>query len=195
MLLLILAFITGLLIGNIRKKTLMRDNQPYLIRWTIIKTKWFSIKLHKTLISDPIDPHDHPWNYTSLILWGGYYESTLQVIGLKHSKTPLLIPAEKWYGPGSLLFRKGDQLHKLIIPKNKFCLSLILTTKRYRDWGFVNIITGKWTSFKESMNYGNTTPTVVDLSVNTQRVDYSPETKEKIISFMKQRLPEKTSFK
>lgn len=112
-----------------KKKILYRDQgkTPYLIRWTIFKCKWFSIKLHKTLLSDTADLHDHPWSYISLILWGGYTEVTLDNYGL---------PIDTWYKPGSILVRKADQPHRLIIPEDKYSITLIFTSYRWRDWGF-----------------------------------------------------------
>mgnify|MGYP003448137758 CR=1 FL=1 len=35
---------------------------PYLVIYTLFTCKWFSIKIHKILISDPSDMHDHPWD-------------------------------------------------------------------------------------------------------------------------------------
>lgn len=116
-----------------KTRTLYRNNElgeriPYLIRTTLFKCKLFSIKIHKVLISDTGDLHDHPWNYMSIILKGGYYE---------HTKS-----GKQWYKPGSILFRKGDVPHKLEIPDGKTCMSLIFTTRKWRDWGFIQ--DGKW---------------------------------------------------
>ncbi len=63
---LFLIFILGLFIGGIRKKTLMREEEKYLIRISLFKCKWFTIKLHKALMSDPAVPHDHPWNLPNI---------------------------------------------------------------------------------------------------------------------------------
>lgn len=130
-----------LLIRNTKKKILYRtilpkagayaDTVPYLIRYTIIKNKYFSIKIHKALISDPDDLHDHPWNYLSIILWGGYWERTANPNHWSGFN-------QKWYRPGSILYRKGNRPHKLVIPEGKFSVSLIFVGRRYRDWGYIN---------------------------------------------------------
>lgn len=139
----LLLFILGLFIGQIRTKTLMREEKPYLIRITLLKCRYFSLKIHKALMSDPATPHDHPWNYYSLILWGGYWEHTIlpnwDTIGYQQ---------KIWYKPGNLLIRRGNQFHKLEIPKGEYCISLILTTKKWRDWGFYDFYKG-WISHKE----------------------------------------------
>ena len=54
------------------------DNDDYLIRYYLFlknrKTFPFNIFLHKFLKSDTEDLHDHPWSFTTVILWGGYWE-------------------------------------------------------------------------------------------------------------------------
>jgi len=116
------------------KKTLLRaGGQPYLVRYTLFKNKHFSIKLHHVLISDIEVLHDHPWDYTSIILKGGYWEHT-------HYRETLYTPytiIKKWYGPGSILRRKSYQPHRLEVPEGKTCWSLIFTSYRNRDWGFI----------------------------------------------------------
>lgn len=38
---------------------------------------WFGVYLHRILVHDKDkDPHDHPWPFLSLILFGGYVEKT-----------------------------------------------------------------------------------------------------------------------
>ena len=57
----------GMLIGD----------PPFLWRWNLMYRKGFTVKLHRFLRSDPArDLHDHPWDFVSIILWGGYYEET-----------------------------------------------------------------------------------------------------------------------
>jgi len=157
----ILLFLLGLFLGQIKRRTLMREGKPYLVRTTLLKCPWFSLKIHKALMSDPAVPHDHPWNYYSLILWGGYYEEVVkEVVNPAYdlqsftTKEPFLIEKweKKWYRPGSLLIRIGDKLHRLIIPEGKYSISLILTTKKWRDWGFWDFYEG-WVSHKQRKIY------------------------------------------
>ena len=109
-----------------KRKTLYRyqsnNKIPYLVRWTLFQCKWFSIKVHKVLISDTGPLHTHPWNYISFILWGGYFEHTEKGC--------------KWYTPGSVLVRNASVPHKLEIPKGMSAISLILTSPKAKDWGF-----------------------------------------------------------
>ena len=148
-------FVVLVILGTSKKTMLYREGKVYLIRYTLIKTKEFSLKVHKTIMSDPADLHDHPWNYYSFILWGGYYEETSVVVGQrksfnvntgKHETAP--IHKLRWYGPGSLLKRNGANPHRLIIPAGKSCITVILTTKKWRNWGFLK--NGKWVCHKEA---------------------------------------------
>lgn len=50
----------------------------YLTRWRIVQTPWFGLYLHRLDGPDPrATLHDHPWNFTSLVLRGGYVERRL----------------------------------------------------------------------------------------------------------------------
>lgn len=143
-----------LLVRNTKKKILYRTinksytskvvstfEVPYLIRYTIFKCKYFSVKIHKALMSDPAELHDHPWSYVSIILWGGYWETTPTSCGtVEHGNRQIGVTCykKKWYRPGSVLIRKGDKPHKLVIPKGKFSISLIFVGRRYREWGYLD---------------------------------------------------------
>lgn len=49
--------------------------KDYLWRLRIIQTPWFGVYLHKLCTPDPRDTlHNHPWNFFSIILRGGYKE-------------------------------------------------------------------------------------------------------------------------
>lgn len=117
----------------------MREDKLYLTRYSLFNVYFFSAKIHVIHKSDPEEPHDHPWNYVSIILKGGYWEVT--------NSYPRALDVLKWHKPGSILFRNGNKLHRLVVPVSKKCVSLILCSKKYRDWGFLKGY--KWTSHKE----------------------------------------------
>jgi hypothetical protein len=54
------------------------SNEPYLERYYVfLKDRRrfpFNVFVHKFLKGDKDDVHDHPWNYSTLILKGGYWE-------------------------------------------------------------------------------------------------------------------------
>lgn len=51
------------------------DDETYLTRWRLIETPWFGLYLHRIGTPDSRPTlHDHPWNFTALVLRGGYIE-------------------------------------------------------------------------------------------------------------------------
>ena len=118
---------------------------PYLVRYYVFlkdrKNFPFNITLHKVLESDEPQLHDHPWDWGALILKGGYWEHTPQ--------------GKFWRGPGSLRFRKAEDLHWLELAKDKDGKNIPLSTliymaKKRKDWGFK--VDGKWIQHEEYLN-------------------------------------------
>lgn len=96
----------------------------YLFRWTILKAKNWQLYLHHFVGDDwSLDLHDHPKRFISIGLWGWYLEHTQK--GIKRYNAPWLrsFPAE--------------HRHRLEVP-SKNCWTLVVVTKRVRDWGFWN---------------------------------------------------------
>ena len=93
----------------------------------------FNLTLHKILVSDLDDLHDHPWSYATLILKGGYFEHT---------------PSGKfWRGPGHFRVCKAQSLHRLELKKDADgneipCWSLFVMGQKEQDWGFIR--NGEW---------------------------------------------------
>src|SRR5215469_5973212 len=72
-------------------------------RYALLKTRWFNIYLHQ--LSAPNwhpECHDHPWGFTTLLLWNGYLEQ----IGTKFHR--------RW--PGMVLWRPATFAHNVITP-------------------------------------------------------------------------------
>ena len=108
------------------------DDEPYLERYYLfLKNREefpFNIFLHKFLKSDPDDLHDHPWNYRTFILWGGYWEYTKSSDGKiqKHWRCPL-----------HYRFSSAKSFHRIELDKNRpICWTLFIPGKKIRDWGF-----------------------------------------------------------
>lgn len=115
-----------------KKRIIYReDGSVYLIRYTLFKCRWFAIRLHHILLSDYDCLHDHPWNFISIILWKGYIEA--------REKSFKLAPWVRWNTfkrckPGSILFRKAEDKHRLIVSSPAW--TLVIMMKRRREWGF-----------------------------------------------------------
>ena len=91
--------------------------EPFMIRYYLLfrrRPKWcpFNILLHKILKSDLGDLHDHYWSYITIILKGGYWESTEN--------------GTFWRGAGYIGFRKATDRHSLRIPEGKPAWTLLL---------------------------------------------------------------------
>ena len=91
--------------------------EPFMVRYYLLfrkRPKWFpfNILLHKILKSDLGDLHDHYWSYITIILKGGYWESTQN--------------GTFWRGPGYIGFRKATDRHSLKIPRGKPAWTLLL---------------------------------------------------------------------
>ena len=90
--------------------------KPFMVRYYLLfkkRPRWFpfNIFLHKILKSDLGDLHDHYWSYLSLIIKGGYWETTEN--------------GTLWKGVGSLSFKTSENRHSLKIPQGKTTWTLI----------------------------------------------------------------------
>ena len=84
--------------------------EPFMIRYYVLfrkRPKWFpfNILVHKILKEDRGDLHDHFWSYITIILKGGYWETTDK--------------GTYWRGPGYIGFRKNTDKHSLKLKDNK----------------------------------------------------------------------------
>jgi len=117
-----------------RRRIIMdRENdEPYLERYYLFLrdrgTFPFNIFLHKFLKSDPDNLHDHPWGYTTFVIWGGYWEYTENAEGKR---------VKKWCGVGYFANRPALWKHRLELdPAHPTCWTLFIPHKRSREWGF-----------------------------------------------------------
>lgn len=112
------------------------EQAPYLTRWTLSGKRFEgngrAVFLHHFERSDADEMHDHPWRFVSLILAGGYYEVT-PAKGWVNGIGPT---QKRWYGPGRILTRPAEWIHRVEIPPGRCCWTLILRGVRVRSWGF-----------------------------------------------------------
>ena len=47
----------------------------YLVRYMPIHSKYLCLYIHRFMRSDADDPHDHPWNFFTYVISGGYKEA------------------------------------------------------------------------------------------------------------------------
>lgn len=103
------------------------DGTPYLQRITLLKNRFFSVKIHRFVRSDAeLCLHDHPWPFASFVLWRGYFEHTESGV--------------RWRGPGSLAIRPAKHRHRVLLRKRGGkqlpAVTLFITGPRSRRWGF-----------------------------------------------------------
>ena len=121
------------------KKVLLREDKSiYLIRYTLLWLPFLKIRLHKIMLSDNDCLHDHPWDFISIILKGGYYE-------IKERPHP--VPGCLWIdktflSPGAIVRRRAEDKHRVALKWDvKKCRytpswSLVFMFRRRREWGF-----------------------------------------------------------
>jgi len=106
--------------------------QPYLRRFYIFECRWGNVYLHQILRSDgDRDLHDHPWDFTSIILKGGYTEVNRVVF--EDGTTANL---ECWWEQGDIIRHRAEDAHRLILEPNTTTWTLVFTGPKRREWGF-----------------------------------------------------------
>jgi len=120
-----------------------QDKEPYLERYYLfLKNRErfpFNIFIHKFLKSDPDDLHDHPWSYCTIILSGGYWEHTPEIIDRDTGE--IKTTKKTWWGPGSIRFSRPQQRHRIeldadLLAKNQATWTLFFPGTKTREWGF-----------------------------------------------------------
>jgi hypothetical protein len=104
----------------IRRCLVFREKSDHLEKNVDIP---FNIYLHKILLSDEPILHDHPWNWGTFIISGGYYEHTPE--------------GTFWRGPGNFRTHKSTDSHWLELKDDQPCYTLFWHGKRTRTWGFI----------------------------------------------------------
>jgi hypothetical protein len=100
-----------------------KNGELHFTRFAILEAKFFSIYIHKIYLGDK-DPylHNHPWNFFNLILKGCYVEE------LENNKLRLRNFLDFGFYD-ALTFHKINAVIKPVT-------TLVITGKRYNDWGY-----------------------------------------------------------
>lgn len=102
------------------------DGTPYLIRWHLLHTPIGRVMLHKIILSDHDCPHDHPWNFVSIMLSGSYIEYRYKELANIQVSKHITAPA--------VMYRPANWSHRLEVSKP--CWTLVFTSSWRRHWGF-----------------------------------------------------------
>ena len=117
-----------------RKRVIMDRyaNEPYLTRYYLFlkdrKKFPFNVFLHNFHKGDLDDLHDHPWPYFTLILSGGYWETTPKGVF--------------WRGPGHFRISGSRSLHRIQLEPDIDVWTLFIPGPKLREWGFIR--DGEW---------------------------------------------------
>jgi hypothetical protein len=118
------------------------DKRPYMFRWFVIPRAEFSgTMLHRIVRSDKDVHHDHPWDYTTMLLDGSYVEERLLRDGslIRHQ-----------FQPGDIIRRKAADAHRLILLGDQPVTTLFLRGAKVREWGFH--CPGGWVHWRDFTN-------------------------------------------
>lgn len=108
-------------------------DMPQMRRFFLSPRKWrWRLYLHHTVRSDQDrDPHDHPWPFWSLMLWGSWTEQ----------RFPLPYSQFQWIRihvrTGSLVHRHATDIHQIEIDRPSW--TLVLAGPWERRWGFYTV--------------------------------------------------------
>lgn len=98
------------------------DGSVYMTRWTLHLPGGWDLKLHRIRREDWTPAlHDHPWRFWSLVLWGGYRETTWG--------------GARWRLPWTLAYRPATFAHRVKEVRQP-CWTLVLCGPKVREWGF-----------------------------------------------------------
>lgn len=146
---------------NGRPGTPEADN-VYLVRYYLLpKGSPWQIYIHRFLRSDHDVPHDHPFDFISILLKGGYYEFIMKPSRKRdYEDLKGAFSYHSVYNPeGSILVRQACHIHKVKIDKSYSFedrktapLTLVLRSPRHQEWGFWTTLkfgSVYWTPWKE----------------------------------------------
>ena len=105
------------------------DGRSYLRRWIAELPGGWSVRVHRWDSSDGAHPHDHPWPFFSVALWGSAFEELWWrgSDGAWRARLRTVRPlAPRWY--------RAASVHRVLAPSA--LTTLVVTGPRSREWGF-----------------------------------------------------------
>ena len=111
------------------KEIVSRFGQVHFRRFRLLQTPWFAVYIHQICKSDEDSfPHDHPWNFSSIILEGSYEETAWYPphFDVGHCNT---------YYTDDVIEHKAVDAHKIRLRSTEVW-TLVFTSGRDRYWGY-----------------------------------------------------------
>lgn len=108
----------------------------YLTRWRVIETPLFAVFVHRFRGPDPRPTlHDHPWNFLSVVLRGGYVERRLDPKTLR----------VRVHRPVRLLnYVRSSDAHAIVSLDRDPTWTLLFVGRRRRTWGYLEQVGDHW---------------------------------------------------
>lgn len=117
------------------------DGELYLSRLNLIKTPWFSVKLHWIHRPDPDrDLHDHPWTFIAFVLRGSYEEWESKKPASQSGKLRKI----NWFN-----YKNSVTAHRISKVAPNVLTLVISGPKNYKkSWGFFDAETLEYTNWR-----------------------------------------------
>lgn len=107
------------LVKEIRSKS----GELHFQRWAVLQTRFGSVYLHYIPKGDQDKHcHDHPWDFLSIVLTGGYMELRDGEVSLR--------------SPGSGAYMKASGTYHKILDVVKPAWTLVFSSAPKHDWGY-----------------------------------------------------------
>lgn len=101
----------------------------YLTRWRVIQTPWGGLYVHRFTGPDPRPTlHDHPWNFRSIVLRGGYVERRLDPITMEVDEDHVVRRTNRV---------KATHCHSIMRLLRVPTWTVMLVGPRRRTWGYL----------------------------------------------------------
>ena len=118
----------------------------YLVRYIPFKSKYACLYIHRFMRSDADDPHDHPWNFFTYVISGGYIEKFWNKNKPQVYQNTFVSLWDTEFNirkPGSIAYRKATDVHQVVVDKERNMdeidsapFTICLIGPRIREWGF-----------------------------------------------------------
>lgn len=116
------------------KRILSKSGELHFKRFAIIDCKYFGVYIHRVYKKDEDDHlHDHPWNYSSLIIKGWMLETTLD-----HEGSRITNLVKRW----TYTSRNQKHFHKISYVSSGGLTTLFFRGPRISEWGYE--MSGYW---------------------------------------------------
>lgn len=122
----------------------------YMRRW-IARFPWGTLRVHNIRESDAgRDFHDHPFDFTSVILKGGYVEHRpgCQCFPDKDDGETFVMPSCRRFTAPAIVRRKAEDFHRLELINGSPAWTFVISGPYHREWGFL-LGDGSWQHYRE----------------------------------------------